>query len=66
MEYKITWKIEVDAENFEEAVLLALSIQRDPNSIATHFHVRNQIGEKREVDLLDHSPAKKIEIQPPK
>jgi hypothetical protein len=52
VEYHITWKIEVEAESFEEAVKLALEIQRDPNSIATQFEVRDASGTIRELDTV--------------
>jgi hypothetical protein len=39
--YKVVWVIDVDAENPREAAREALAIQRDPNSIATHFVVVN-------------------------
>ena len=55
VEYQITWQIELEADNVKEAVLLALQIQRDPNSMATHFHVRDPMGEQIEVDLLNRS-----------
>ena len=51
MEYQVTWKIEVEAESFEEAVKLALEIQRDPNSIATLFEVKDASGTIRELDI---------------
>lgn len=39
MLYKLTWKIDIEAESPEEAALKALEIQRDPDSIATIFDV---------------------------
>ena len=52
MEYHITWKIDVEAESFEEAVKLALEIQRDPNSIATQFEVKDASGTIRKLDMV--------------
>ena len=52
MEFLIIWKIEVEAESFEEAVKIALKIQRDPNSIATHFEVKDASGTIRQVDVV--------------
>jgi len=49
MEYKVTWTIDIDAESFEDAARQALEIQRDPESIATHFVVTNDSGEEHEV-----------------
>ena len=39
MEYHVVWKIELTADSVEEAVSIALEIQRDPDSLATHFEV---------------------------
>ena len=52
-EFQVTWKIDIDAESFEDAVRIALEIQRHPNSIATHFEVKNASGTIREVDIGD-------------
>ena len=52
VEYDITWKIEVEAGSFEEAVKIALEIQRDPNSIATQFEVRDAAGTIRKLDMV--------------
>ena len=49
MEYKVIRTIELEAECFEDAARLALEIQRDPDSLATHFIVMNEEGEHREV-----------------
>lgn len=51
MEYRVTWIIDLDAESFEDAAREALEIQRDPNSIATHFVVRDENGRTKEIDL---------------
>ncbi len=51
MEYHITWKIEVEADSFEHAAQIALDIQRDPNSIATQFEIRDASGTIRELDI---------------
>ncbi len=52
MEYNITWKIEVDAHSFEHAAQIALDIQRDPNSIATQFEVKDASGTIRQLDMV--------------
>lgn len=49
MEYRVTWIIELEAGSFEDAARLALEIQRDPGSLATHFIVTNKDGDDREV-----------------
>jgi hypothetical protein len=52
VEYQVTWKIEVEAESFEHAAQIALDIQRDPNSIATLFEVKDASGTIRELDMV--------------
>lgn len=42
MHYKVTWEIDVEADNPVEAAELALSVQRNPESIANVFIVRGQ------------------------
>ena len=49
MEYRVTWIIDLDAESFEDAARLAREIQLDPDSLATHFIVRDRNGDDREV-----------------
>ena len=39
MEYHVIWKIELTAESAKDAAEIALRIQRDPYSMATHFTV---------------------------
>jgi hypothetical protein len=39
--YTVIWEIDVDADTHEDAAREALHIQRDPESIATVFFVRN-------------------------
>jgi len=38
-EYRVTWEIDVTAEDAEDAARQALKIQRDPHSLATTFTV---------------------------
>ena len=42
--YCVRWIIDIEADTLEAAVLQALHIQRDPDSIATVFEVRDQDG----------------------
>lgn len=58
MEYVVTWSIEIDASSFEDAAVIALDIQRDPDAIATHFEVKNSAGEVRELSVSDHPKEK--------
>ena len=39
MEYLVTWRVELDAANPEEAARLAQQMQRDASSLATVFEV---------------------------
>lgn len=39
--YRVAWMIDLEAENPQEAAMQALAIHRDPDSIATYFHVRD-------------------------
>ena len=41
MEYRVIWDIDIEADSPLEAAQRALAIQRDPNSTATHFKVRD-------------------------
>lgn len=40
--YLVTWKIDIEADNAEEAAAQALICQRDPESTATVFEVAEQ------------------------
>ena len=51
MDYRITWTIDLDAPSPVEAALRALAIQRDPDSLALHFHVHDPQGGVFSVDL---------------
>lgn len=50
-QYYVSWHIDVEADSFEEAAINALEIQRDPNSLATIFTVKNETtGDSRTID----------------
>lgn len=55
MHYLVTWEIDVEANSPQEAAKLALAIQRDPESTATFFGVRDVDGKPKTiyVDLAD-------------
>jgi hypothetical protein len=64
--FLVTWQIDIDVEEsgtpgkdlFVEAALRALSIHRDPESIATVFDVRdNATGMVRRVDIQTEEGA---------
>ena len=50
MLFRVGWHIDVDAETPQDAARKALKIQRDPNSIATVFHVSKHVEEIK-IDL---------------
>lgn len=54
--FTVHWSIDLDADTPREAAEQALTIQRDPNSLATVFRVRDQIA-THTIDL-DAVPAK--------
>lgn len=53
MKYFISWEIDIEADSAEAAALEALRVQRDPESIATVFHVIDEMGMDHEVDVAD-------------
>jgi hypothetical protein len=51
-EYLVEWAIEIDADSPEDAARKALAIQRDPESIATTFHVTPEgVDDQHFIDL---------------
>lgn len=49
--YRITWEVDIEAYSPEDAARQALSMQRDPESIATVFQVSDVItGESVTLD----------------
>lgn len=56
-EYKVTWTVDVEADDPVEAARKALEIQRDPESIATLFEVQKHDSHVvLPVDLEDMEP----------
>lgn len=54
MNYTVQWEIgAIDADTPREAAGIALAIQRDRESIATHFTVIDDAGNITHVDLLE-------------
>ena len=49
--YRVIWEIDIDAKTPVEAALKALSTQRNPESTATAFTVRDRKGHVTQVDL---------------
>jgi hypothetical protein len=50
-EYLVLWKIFVEADSPSEAAWEALAAQRNPESEATEFEVRDELGGLRMVSL---------------
>ena len=51
--YRVIWEIDIDARNAPEAVAIAYQIQRDPESTATEFRVRDSSGSEVRIDADD-------------
>jgi hypothetical protein len=54
--YQVSWHIAIDAQSHREAADKALEIQRNPDSIATVFNVRNEddAGPEKTIDLATY------------
>jgi hypothetical protein len=52
MQYVVTWDIDIEADSPEEAAQAAEAIQRDPDSTAKVFAVRDTAGNVITVDFL--------------
>src|SRR5436309_15439726 len=50
-EYRITWEIDLWADSPREAAEQALTIHRNPESIATVFDVTDETGHTERIDL---------------
>lgn len=51
-EYLVTWKIDIDADSPKEAAQKALMIQRDNESEATYFEIKDKKTKKvTKIDL---------------
>lgn len=48
VQFRVSWKIDIEAESAEDAARAALAIQREPDSIATVFEVKAE-GDARPV-----------------
>jgi hypothetical protein len=62
-EYRVSWVIQVDADNSEQAAIRARNIQLDPKSLATSFEItlrcpnckQFHYEDEIEVDLMEGS-----------
>lgn len=54
MQFRVTWAIDIEADTAREAAEKALEVQRDPESTAVIFEVKEFYGsgEFEEIDLL--------------
>lgn len=60
--FKVTWEIELKAENAVDAAHRAWQILRQPNSLSNVFHVHPENGEWAErVDLEDYQDTRLVE-----
>ena len=48
--FHVTWDIDVEADSAQEAAVLAADMQRDPESIATIYSVRDPLGRQQSFD----------------
>ena len=55
--YRVTWVVDIEADTPAEAAQIALTMQRDPESIATVFDVIDDEGTFVERIDLDPEPA---------
>ena len=56
---KVRWDIDIEARTAEEAARKALDVQRDPESIATVFEVRD----KRRKFIVDLSGVERVRMR---
>lgn len=52
--YRVRWEIDLEATSAKEAAQMALSIHRDPKSIATIFDVAKRKNMKADVKGLEY------------
>jgi len=52
-EFKVSWVVELEADNPREAALTALEFMQDPRTTATQFDVTDRSGNRVEIDLND-------------
>ncbi|WP_035838919.1 hypothetical protein [Kitasatospora azatica] len=56
-DYVVTWQTQITATDPHRAARRARTVQRDPSSTATVFHVTGPDGRHTHVDLADDDPA---------
>jgi hypothetical protein len=61
--YRVTWEIDLEADSPREAAIEAQAIQRDPESTANVFSVRNRSDPQDA--LRDGGPAEEIDLDEP-
>ncbi len=60
--YCISWNIDIEAETPREAAEEALKVQRDPESMATVFEVRDKTGNITTIDLEEERGEEDAEM----
>lgn len=60
--YRVVWEIDLDADSPQEAAAQALAIQKDtyPGTLADHFSVWDEDGNRTEVDAGRDAEGKVI------
>lgn len=61
--YHVSWEIELDAGSPEEAAAEALSVHRDPGSMATVFIVTAEDGTRYTVDMEEPPEDRVLEYR---
>jgi hypothetical protein len=52
--YRVIWEIDVEADSPKDAAELARNFQAAPDTIATIYDVRDEVGELSRVDLQEN------------
>jgi hypothetical protein len=55
--YRVEWLLDIEAESPADAARQALEIHRDPESLATVFHVYGNDGSVSVIDIEDVETA---------
>lgn len=55
--YRVSWEIDIEAPSHYVAAMEALAIQRDPQSIATVFAVKDSADPRAPTIAIDLEPA---------
>lgn len=61
--FRVEWSIDIEAPDAQQAVVEALRIQRNPESIATVFEVESASGDTTIIDLGEDPEAIKTMME---